>query len=67
MQEIIGYLDATRGQIDNTINREHAIIKLLQELRTSLISEVVTGKIDVATIDPLGFENPTGLGSIQTG
>ena len=41
------YLDKKCGQIDVQINREQKLIELLKEYRTALISEVVTGKIDV--------------------
>ena len=41
------YLDRKTAQIDTLIMTENESIILLQEIRTSLISEVVTGKIDV--------------------
>ena len=34
-------------QVDDLIRREHDMVSHLRELRTSLVSEVVTGKIDV--------------------
>jgi type I restriction enzyme S subunit len=40
-------LDSTIARLDLLTQREQQAIVLLQELRTSLISEVVTGKIDV--------------------
>jgi type I restriction enzyme S subunit len=46
-ESISEYLDKKCGQIDNQINREKRSIELLKEYRTALISEVVTGKIDV--------------------
>ena len=45
--DIADYLDEKTSSIDQLIIREQALIDLLQGLRTSLISEVVTGKIDV--------------------
>ncbi len=50
-QEVISaYLDKKTKQIDKQIEQEERAIELLQEFRTSLISEVVTGKIDVRGI-----------------
>lgn len=45
--EIANYIDRQTTEIDNIIQQERGLIDLLRELRTSLISEVVTGKIDV--------------------
>jgi len=44
---ISGYLDSKTIKIDQTISRIEKQTALLQEFRTALISEVVTGKIDV--------------------
>jgi type I restriction enzyme S subunit len=44
---IVSFLDHKTSQIDAQVAREQKSIKLLKEFRTSLISEVVTGKIDV--------------------
>ncbi len=46
-EEIIVFLDKKTAQIDTQIAREKKSIELLKEYRISLISEVVTGKIDV--------------------
>lgn len=46
-KEISKYLDGKTKQIGGQINREERSIELLKEYRTALISEVVTGKIDV--------------------
>jgi len=46
-KEIFEYLENKSNQIDTQIFREQKLIKLLKEYRTALISEVVTGKIDV--------------------
>ncbi len=46
-QQIIEYLDEQIQKIDTTIEKETKRIVLLKEYRQSLISEVVTGKIDV--------------------
>ena len=46
-QNIANYLDMKTKQIGDQINREEKSIELLKEYRTALISEVVTGNIDV--------------------
>ena len=45
--QIVEYLDEQTQKIDSTIEKETKRIELLKEYRQSLISEVVTGKIDV--------------------
>ena len=45
--EIVNFLDHKTEQIDDLITAEHQKIELLKEYRQSLISEAVTGKIDV--------------------
>jgi type I restriction enzyme S subunit len=44
---IVQYLNEQTEKIDSTIEKETQRIELLKEYRQSLISEVVTGKIDV--------------------
>lgn len=44
---IISYVDLKLSNVDETINSYHKQILLLQEYRTSLINDVVTGKICV--------------------
>ena len=46
-QQIANFLDHKTEQIDELITIEHRKIELLKEYRQSLISEAVTGKIDV--------------------
>jgi len=46
-KQIVEYLDKQTQKIDSTIEKETQRIELLKEYRQSLISEVVTGKIDV--------------------
>lgn len=46
-QQIVDYLDTKIQKVDSTIEKETQRIELLKEYRQSLISEVVTGKIDV--------------------
>ena len=45
--QIVEYLDEQTQKIDTTIEKETQRIELLKEYRQSLISEVVTGKVDV--------------------
>jgi len=45
--EIVYYIDEQTQLIDSNIDKEQQKIDLLKEYRQSLISEVVTGKIDV--------------------
>ena len=50
MLKIVKFLDRKTEEIDNLIIAEHQKIKLLKEYRQSLISEAVTGKIDVRNV-----------------
>ena len=45
--QVVEYLDEQTQKIDSTIEKETQRIELLKEYRKSLISEVVTGKVDV--------------------
>lgn len=51
-REIIAYLDNYRKEMDNLISKYQKQIELMQEYRTSLISQAVTGKIDVRDWKP---------------
>ncbi len=46
-EKISSYLDKKNQQMDSQVEREIKSIELLKEYRTALISEVVTGKIDM--------------------
>ena len=46
-QAIVDYLDKAAAHIDAAITRARRQIELLQEYRTRLIADVVTGKLDV--------------------
>ena len=46
-QAIVTYLDQKTIEIDNTISKYQRQIDLLREYKTSLITQVVTGKIKV--------------------
>lgn len=41
------YLDAQTGKLDRAMDAARREIELLEELRTRLIADVVTGKLDV--------------------
>ena len=49
-QDIASFLDHKTSEFDTMIAKEERLIELLQEYRTSLISEVVTGKVDVRDV-----------------
>ena len=51
---IVEYLDRTTAEIDIAVARAERQIELLNEYRTRLIADVVTGKLDVrdVTLDP---------------
>ncbi len=53
---IITYLDTKCATIDNAIVQKEKNIKVLNELKTRLISDVVTGKIDVRDIKVPEYE-----------
>ena len=46
-KQIVNFLDLKTSQLDELRSNEEGTIKLLKEYRQSLISEAVTGKIDV--------------------
>lgn len=48
-QQIVEYLDNRTKEIDDLMSLEQKKIEVLKEYRQSLISEVITGKIDVRT------------------
>jgi len=48
IEKIIDYIEIEVTTIDNTVSKIEKEIELLQEYRTALISEVVTGEIKVA-------------------
>ena len=54
--EIVGHLDMLCQKIDALIDLENRKIKNLQDLKTSLISKAVTGRIDVRSIIVPDFE-----------
>ena len=55
---IAEYLDAQTARIDAAIEASRREIDLLREYRTRLISDVVTGKVDVREVAPQLPEEP---------
>jgi type I restriction enzyme S subunit len=51
---ISDYIDKINGKLSQLILKQERMIELLKEYKTSLISQAVTGKIDVR-----GFTLPT--------
>jgi type I restriction enzyme S subunit len=49
--EIANFLDRKTRQIDELRSNEQRSVELLKEYRRTLISEVVTGKIDIQSVD----------------
>ncbi|MEI8048505.1 MAG: restriction endonuclease subunit S, partial [Bacteroidota bacterium] len=64
-KEIITYLDKYRLEMDNLISKYQKQIDLMQEYRTSLISQAVTGKIDVRDWQPKTKEYKTDQQPVQ--
>ena len=56
---IMKYLKRVTEEIDGGINRAHRQIELMQEYRTRLIADVVTGKLDVRGAVADEIEMPT--------
>ena len=54
-QAIVEYLDKATANIDEAIARARRQIELLQEYRTRLIADVVTGKLDVRAAAAAGL------------
>jgi type I restriction enzyme S subunit len=50
-ESLVSFLDATLNQIDEAISTTFSEVSLLREYRTRLISDVVTGKLDVRDIE----------------
>jgi len=50
-EQIAGYIDTETALIDKTITRAEREIELIREYRTRLISDVVTGQVDVRDVE----------------
>ena len=68
-ETIARYLDATLGKLEQAGERANREVSLLREYRTRLISDVVTGKLDVRGVElsvqdeaelPAGLDIPDG-------
>ena len=44
---IVKYLDAVVAELDSTISSQEGMIELLKERRSAIITQAVTGQIDV--------------------
>ncbi|SLM29497.1 Type I restriction-modification system S subunit [Desulfamplus magnetovallimortis] len=55
-EQIAKFIEEENSLIDKTITRAEREIELIQEYRTRLISDVVTGKVDVRSIKIPDFE-----------
>jgi type I restriction enzyme S subunit len=68
-EEILAKLAAISGTLGTSIAREHRTITLVEEFRTRLIADVVTGKLDVRGVDlpHLEMEAITFIGSTDDG
>jgi type I restriction enzyme S subunit len=53
---IVGFIEKETGLIERTIARTEREIELIQEYRTRLVSDVVTGKVDVRNVVIPDFE-----------
>ncbi len=49
-ENISSYIEKENARIEQTVSYAEREIKLIQEYRTRLISDVVTGKVDVRSI-----------------
>ena len=56
-REIANYIDEKTLKIDNVVKKQLQIIAELQELKSSIISDVVTGKIDVRNVEIPEYEH----------
>lgn len=55
-KQIVAYLDNYRSETDELISKYQKQIELMQEYRTAIISQAVTGKIDVREWQPQAKE-----------
>ena len=63
---IVHYLDTAIADIDMSIARAHRLIELIEEYRTRLIADVVTGKLDVReAAAQLPYEDDDGQDPIE--
>lgn len=56
-QEIVDYIRSEKGRIDRLIATKHEQLKALKEFKSSVVSDVVTGKIDVRNVTVPEYEH----------
>ncbi|WP_294369681.1 restriction endonuclease subunit S [uncultured Clostridium sp.] len=59
--EIVEYLEAKLSEVDEMISGINKEITLVEELRTKLISDVVTGQVDVRDVKIPAYETETDI------
>jgi type I restriction enzyme S subunit len=65
-KSIVSYLDERCADIDKLISKLQEEITLFTEYRTRLISDVVTGKMDVREVDVPEYENDATAATVET-
>lgn len=56
-QEIVDYIRSAKGRIDRLIATKHEQLKALTEFKSSVVSDAVTGKIDVRNVTIPEYEH----------
>lgn len=56
-QEIVDYIRSEKGRIDRLIATKHEQLKALTEFKSSVVSDAVTGKIDVRNVTIPEYEH----------
>lgn len=56
-QEIVDYIRSEKGRIDRLIATKHEQLKALTEFKSSVVSDAVTGKIDVRNVTVPEYEH----------
>lgn len=56
-QEIVEYIRFEKGRIDRLIATKHEQLKALTEFKSSVVSDAVTGKIDVRNVTIPEYEH----------
>ena len=56
-QEIVDYIRSEKGRIDRLIATKHEQLKALKEFKASVVSDAVTGKIDVRNVTIPEYEH----------
>lgn len=56
-QEIVDYIRSEKGRIDRLIATKHEQLKALTEFKSSVVSDAVTGKVDVRNVTVPEYEH----------